>query len=139
MFGLISKSKSPVPAAPTASAPELDETRPSGYKGIIPDGVRWTSANGVPCFKVPVQMMETVCFLFPEISLEELTPSQKATLLSIVAEANTAATSKDFLVFPVRAEKQTAMNLKFRTNLTAMNRALRTVTNQTRIQQVLGE
>ena len=135
MFGLTTKTKTPAAATPTP-APTTD--RPSGVDGIIPDGHRWTSKNGVSCYKVPVSMMEAVCFLFPEIQVAELNESQLAKLQVILAEANDVANSKDFLVFPVRAEKQTPMNTKFRTNLAAMNRALRGVSNQSRIAQLLG-
>lgn len=135
MFGLTTKTKTPAAATPTP-APTTD--RPSGVEGIIPDGHRWTSKNGVACYKVPVSLMEAVCFLFPEIPVAELTETQLTKLQEILTEANAAANSKDFLVFPVRAEKQTAMNTKFRTNLAAMNRQLRGVSNQSRIAQLLG-
>lgn len=138
MFGLTTKTKTPAATTTETATPAPTTARPSGVEGIIPDGHRWTSKNGVKCFKVPVALMEAVCFLFPEITVSELTETQLAKLQGILAEANEAATSDEFLVFPVRAEKQTAMNSKFRTNLTAMNRALRGVSNQSRIAQLLG-
>lgn len=109
----------------TATAPETTTTTPSGTTGIIPDGHRWTSKNGAKCYKIPQKQFQDVVAILPNVDVTKLTDAQLVNALAYCNERYAERNADEFLVFPVRYEKQASANTMYFSRLAAFQKNLR--------------
>ena len=120
-----------------APAPIPASERPSGVSGLIPDGHRWLSKNGVPCYKVPVAQMQTVLFELPKISVSTLSDAQLDRAEVFLRERYDEKAGLYF-VFPVKTEKQADINTRYWNGLARFKQAVREERTQRTVSAMFG-
>lgn len=122
---------------PPAPAPIPASERPSGVSGLIPDGHRWVSKNGVPCYKVPVAQMQNVLFELPKVNVSALTDAQLERAETFL-RARYDEKAGLYFVFPVKTEKQADINARYWNSLSQFKQAIRELRTQRAVGAMFG-